>query len=173
MNRLTLTAAAVITVLIAASLAGCGGAASQPPEPKDARTKVEGLPPFEVAFVSDGDVPGLEGETGEVTIDISQANRPDKHLLEAISREALKEVGPASESGYRAALLTYRDAENDYELAAFGVYAGDQEAAEIVNDYARSKGWRIGSFTGEVPVGGYVGATTYYDLWESLNFGTF
>jgi hypothetical protein len=37
---------------------------------KDPRTHVKGMPPFEVAFVADGNVQGLK--TGDVTIDVSE-----------------------------------------------------------------------------------------------------
>lgn len=127
---------------------------------KDTRTQVEGLPPFEVAFVVDGNVPGLK--TGEITIDISSVNKPDKVLLEAVTWEAIEQVGTGTETGYRAAIISYRDAETYKELDALGIYVADQEAAERVNSYVREKGWKIDFYTGEVPPEGYVAAYTFY-----------
>jgi hypothetical protein len=89
---------------------------------------VEGLPPFEVAFVVDGNVPGLK--TGEITIDISGVNKPDKVLLEALTWEAIGQVGSGTETGYRAAIISYRDAETYKELDALGIYVADQHTAE-------------------------------------------
>ena len=129
---------------------------------KDTRTKVEGLPPFEVPFVSDGDIPGLK--SGEITVDISEVNKPDKHLLEAISWETVEQVGVGTETGYRAAVFTYRDAETYKELDAFGVYVSDREAAELVNEYVREQeGWKIDFYDADkVPAGGGVETITFY-----------
>jgi hypothetical protein len=121
------------------------------------------LPPYEVAFVVDGNIPGVKA--GEVTIDVSTDMKPAKPsqflqrepLLEVIGWEAMKQVGVGTKTGYEAAEITFRN--KDYKEIGLGFYVANQRAADIVNRYMREeRGWKVDYFGGEVPQGGVVTA---------------
>ena len=129
---------------------------------KDTRTHAEGLPPFEVAFVADGNVEGIR--SGEVVIDVSgvrglrnPAAMKRDGLLEAVGWAAIEQIGPDTETGYRAAWITYRNAEG-YKEIGVGVYVADQEAADRMNAHMREQGAEIPFVSGEIPPGGYLAA---------------
>ena len=127
---------------------------------KDTRTHVEGLPPFEVAFVADGDFPqGVKG--GTITVDISSPEEAlDESMLEAIGWEVIRQVGPGSKTGYRVAIIDYRTAPSYREMDALAVYVADQKAADAANAWWREEHptAEIDFFIGEVPEGGYLAA---------------
>jgi hypothetical protein len=125
---------------------------------KDTRTKVAGLPPFDVPFTSgSGTVNGVKAT--EMTIDISEVDRPSEAVLRGISQEALKEVG----EDYEYVHFTYRDAESMKELDAFGAYIDSPETAEAVNEQIRAEGAEIDFYdASKVPEGGGVEVFTFY-----------
>jgi hypothetical protein len=123
---------------------------------KDTRVHKEGLMPYEVAFVSDGSVPGLH--TGEVTIDVTTVH---DHIagdeLAAIAWDAVDTYGKNSEVGYEAAIITFRD-DKSYKDIGIAVYIADQKAAELMNQEAARQGWRIEFYSGRVPPRGDIEA---------------
>jgi hypothetical protein len=81
-----------------------------------------------------------------------------------ISWEAMKQVGPDTETGYRAATITFRDAESYKEMSAMGFFVADQEAADIMNREFRQGGAEIDWWSGKVPKGGVVDVSTWYGI---------
>jgi hypothetical protein len=127
---------------------------------KDTQTHIEGLPSFEVAFVSDA--PGIkEVNGGEIMVDVEASPKVlNPPLVEGIAWQAIKQVGPGTKTNFRFATINFRTIPSYNEVDVIAIYVADQEAADAVNRYWREErpGAEIEFFTGEVPEGGYLRA---------------
>lgn len=75
--------------------------------------------------------------------------------LQGIAEDAVRDqIGPGTEWGYEAAIITFRD--SNYEDAGLGVYVADEHARDVINQRARERGMEIALYDGPVSPGGGV-----------------